>query len=166
VKRTKPPARKVPLKRSAVTLARKPMKAKRARSVAGRPQAAHLFHVTVAQERCVMCGDEHGHHEAHHAVEAQVLRRICRSQGLSDAEALAVVYDPAFGVALCGPGTRNRCHERHTNAVSRVPRSRLPERVFVAAYELGPEAEVALERAHPDVDDDGHTDQEEDAWTS
>lgn len=126
------------------------MKAARPRLVAGRADAAAAFHAAVVFEPCVMCGDEWDHHEAHHAVEAQVLRRICRTLGLSDAETLAVVYDPAFGVALCGPGTPNRCHERHTSAVARVPRHLLPERVFVAAHELHPEAEVALERAHPD----------------
>jgi hypothetical protein len=116
--------------------------------VAGKADAAAAFRESVLQEACIACG-AWGPRDAHHAVPAQELRRICRTLGLSDDEALAVVYAPAVGVALCSAGTTNRCHERHTVAFGRVPGHRIPERVYVFAADLGPAALAALEREHP-----------------
>lgn len=133
----------------------------RRRLVAGRADAAAAFRETVLQEPCLACG-AWGPRDAHHAVPAQELRRICRTLGLSDDEALAVVYAPAVGVALCSAGTPGRCHERHTNAFGRVPGHLLPERVYVFATDLGPAALAALEREHPGaraaLDPDHHHD--------
>jgi hypothetical protein len=127
------------------------LKRARKRAVPGTEAAAEAFYEAVLTDAvCVMCGADHGLFEAHHAVPKRHLRTICRSLGMSPVEALAVVYDPAFGVALCSEYGPERCHPRHTLGFRTVPRSRIPERVFVAAEELGVEAVVALEREHPD----------------
>ncbi len=140
MRRTEPPARKTQLKRTGGP------KPKRRRSREGIVDAAKAFRVTVCSEPCISCGATEDL-EAHHCVPAQVLRRICQSLRLEDAEALAIIYDPSIGVSLC-----SICHGGQTSKMNPIPRSLLPERVFVAASEIGREAECALEREHPDFD--------------
>jgi hypothetical protein len=152
LRRTTPLERRTPLTsrlaRETVLERRARLTPVRRRPVKGRADAAAAFRDQVLEEACIACGSA-GPRDAHHAVPAQELRRICRSLGLSDDEALAVVYAPAVGVALCSAGTTRRCHERHTNAVGRVAGHLLPERVYVFAADLGPAALAALEREHP-----------------
>jgi hypothetical protein len=140
MKRTEAPQRKTPLKRTGGP------KPKRRRSREGIVDAAKAFRVTVCSEPCIVCGATDDL-EAHHCVPAQALRRICQSLRLEDAEALAIIYDPGVGIALC-----NGCHGAHTSKMNPIPRSLLPERVFIAADEIGREAVIALEREHPDFD--------------
>lgn len=140
MKRSEPPARKAPLKRGPGP------KTKRRRSREGIVDAAKAFRLSVCSEPCIACGAEDDL-EAHHCVPARVLRDICKYRHYDDAEALAIIYDPAIGVSLC-----NSCHGGQTSKMDPVPRSLLPERVFVAADEIGREAVIALEREHPDFD--------------
>lgn len=131
MKRTRPPARKAALKRSA------PTKPHRTKEPPGKAEAARQFRIAV-------CGAVDSPLEAHHCVKAQTLRRIARSQGLEGPAMWAVVYDPRIAIALT-----HREHERHTNRVAIIPAELLPARVREAAAEYGPEALAALDREHP-----------------
>lgn len=73
--------------------------------------------------------------QVHHPIEKSVLR----ARGLYD-----YVWDPRNGVIVA-----TRVHERHTNAVERIPLDLLPARCREFSVELGPWAEVQLERTHP-----------------
>lgn len=119
----------------------------------GKAEAAAAFYAVVchAGARCLACGRGHdaGRLDAHHAVQAQTLRRIANTAGLEGAERWAVIYDPAIGVPLHGAFTRCAAHERHTSRTATIPRSALPASVIDAAEGLGPEAAAALEREHP-----------------
>lgn len=140
MKRSSPPARSVELKRGPGP------KPKRRRSRAGIVDAAKAFRVTVCSEPCIACGATEDL-EAHHCVPARTLREICKYRRYDDAEALAIIYDPAVGVSLCVS-----CHGGQTSKMAPIARSLIPERVFVAADEIGREAVAALEREHPDFD--------------
>lgn len=77
--------------------------------------------------------------QGHHVVRQQHLRAKAQELGIDPAKLL---WDPRSGMALC-----RRCHERHTNAVARVPRDLVPAAAedFVREYGL----EWRLERDYP-----------------
>ena len=79
---------------------------------------------------CAACGGRQ-RLQAHHVIPQQVLRRYAAEMRLSVAETQAILWDVRNGIALCV-----RCHERHTNAVVRFPRARLPKLVWAFAQEL------------------------------
>lgn len=132
MKRSGPPARKAWGHRGKGL-----SRAARRREEPGRAEAAAAFKVAVT-------GSLDSRMESHHAVPKQTLARIAGSLGLEGPAFWAVVYDPRVGIAL-----DPRVHEMHTTRVRVIPGDQLPERVFVAAAEYGPEAEIALEREHP-----------------
>lgn len=73
--------------------------------------------------KCAVCGHaRRAELQVHHTVEkaALTLRGI-------DA------WDPRWGLVVCCEPAPNRCHERHTLAVRRIPRSALrPENIAMA----------------------------------
>lgn len=144
------PKRRAPLARGAGPARSGRPRARPAPSVPGRAEAASRFRVEVlAAGRCVACGDA-GELEAHHALPARWIRDYCRYDlGLSDVEALRLVYAPEVGVPLCGETQPNRCHPRHTNHHTVVPGSSIPESVHAFVADLGPAAVEALRREHP-----------------
>lgn len=113
------------------------MKPHRAKKEPGKKEAARAFKLAV-------CGSLDSPLEAHHAVPAQVLKRIAKSKGLTGPAYWAVVYDHTIGVPL-----EHRTHERHTNRVAVIPGEQIPPRVWERAIVIGPEAVAALEREHP-----------------
>lgn len=76
--------------------------------------------------RCLVhddLGDCSGPLQAHHCLTQQQLRR----RGFADR-----LWTPENGMTIC-----ERAHARHTKAVERIERSRVPERCVVFAEDLG-----------------------------
>jgi hypothetical protein len=93
--------------------------------------------------RCVGCGRRQRREaglwawHVHHVLKQQTLvRRRVPSRYLRG---------PSLCVLLCWD-----CHGDQTSCMRRVPLGRLPERVHRACRELGPWAEDALRRYHPE----------------
>jgi hypothetical protein len=79
------------------------------------------------------------------------LRDVADSMRLSEAERTRLVWNERNGVALCVA-----CHARHTSGFRKVPRSKVPLKVWPFIQEvnrlLGTEqASVRFEREYPDV---------------
>lgn len=138
-----PLERKAPLKRT-------PLKVVRGAALvpADRQRIADLSETwwrTVTQtpkgawRACMGCGALGVRVEGHHTIKQQTIRREARSRKLDVATWL---WDPRNGIPLC-----ERCHEKHTLAVQRVPGYLLPIRVWEFARDLG--LEWALEKEHP-----------------
>jgi hypothetical protein len=90
-------------------------------------EAAGRFHREVTRgKRCARCGRTRLL-EAHHVVPKQTLK-----QEIDNERHVDVLYDPRNGLALCAI-----CHERHTNASDRVPRSLVPAAAWGFAAEHG-----------------------------
>lgn len=93
------------------------------------------FKRAVLHDPCAACGDPAGWPrpwDAHHVIAAQTLRQHHPDH----------LYDPRNALSLC-----RRCHDMHTSAARRIPRSRLrPENEEFAA-ELG--LTHLLERYYP-----------------
>ena len=71
---------------------------------------------------------------AHHCIKSQSLKR----------HSISPTADPRAGVVL-----HTRAHEAHTTRAKTIPYEALPLYVVEYAAELGPWAELALEREHP-----------------
>ena len=68
--------------------------------------------------RCAVCGYEGPHLEAHHVIEQGRLRRAYAEEIHDE-----LLWNPDNGLLLCAEPAPNRCHNRHTLAVKRIPRS-------------------------------------------
>lgn len=99
--------------------------------------------------RCLKCGGKR-RLQAHHAVPQQAVKSFAKTLRLSVEETQRILWDGRNGVPVC-----ERCHERHTLAVERIPRVRLPLAAFAFARTLdgmtpGRESMmVRLEREYP-----------------
>lgn len=132
MKRTRPPARKAPMRRT-------PMKPHRKREEPGKKAAVENWRIT-------LLGAVNSPLHGHHCVPKQTLKRIAKSRGLTGAAYWALVYDPLIGIPLD--------HQRHWNheyggPQHRIPGEEIPPRVWERAIAIGPEAVAALEREHP-----------------
>jgi hypothetical protein len=114
-----------------------------------RRQALAFERAVKAAGRCAACGrrarSRRAELDAHHVVPKEILKRVERERRLAPG---TLVWDPANGIALCSEQTEERCHARHTLAVRRVPRSRLPNRALRFAAKLG--LSHVIERHYPD----------------
>lgn len=89
---------------------------------------ARAWWLKVAKNKsCVVCGSRK-RVQAHHVVPAQKIKQVASARLL---EPLSLLYDVRNGVALCG-----LCHDNHTTAKERVPRSKLPVAALAFASEL------------------------------
>ncbi len=94
----------------------------------------------ICQAGCAVCGETDGTKlQAHHVIQQQRLRREAKSRGL-DLDRL--LWDDRVGLCLCEP-----CHNAHTSAMKRVPRSALRPENWEFARELG--LEHWLEHDYP-----------------
>lgn len=89
---------------------------------------------------CVACPRKHAQPavQAHHVVPRHA---ILTAPHLSVEERRALAYDARNGLPVCV-----RCHERHTSAVERILRARLPASVIEWACEHG--FEHVIERSY------------------
>lgn len=115
------------------------------------PEAARLWYLGVCHRRavCAVCGASGARLEAHHVIDASWLRKVAKSHRLSHAETVRLVYCEDNGLALCSP-----CHARHESGHAKVPRAKLPVKVWGFAERVnaitGTEAAlVRLEREYP-----------------
>lgn len=94
---------------------------------------AHRFWLAVCPKGvvCVNCRRTHRRMEAHHVIRQQEIIRICAALRLSADWTQVILWDPDMGVPVCDP-----CHDDHTAGAKRIPRSRLPQRVLIAARAL------------------------------
>lgn len=103
-----------------------------------RHRAAAFERAVKAPKRCGACGHVATHPrmelDAHHVIPKSLLKRVERERGLAPG---VLVWDPANGMPLCSERTPNRCHDRHTLAVARVPRDRVPAAALRFAARLG-----------------------------
>jgi hypothetical protein len=91
------------------------------------------------QRVCAAC-DSAGTFQPHHVVYEQELvrRRLPR-------------YDTRNALRLCGPGAKNRCHERHHGPNYKIPTAKLTDsNVIYAFMVLGPYAADWLRRYYDD----------------
>lgn len=79
-------------------------------------------------DRCLITG--RGAQQAHHIVEARVLRRELQAI-VEHKELRRILTDPRNGLPLT-----TRAHDLHTNWVKRIPKAALPESVFEFTEEL------------------------------
>jgi len=108
------------VRRSASLTRKAPLRRTRRRLTTARREQATRFHRSIHGKRCVSCGAPAT--EAHHAIEAQYLRRHYPLH----------VYDTRNAVPVCG-----RCHANHTAATRRLPRACLPVEAETFAAALG-----------------------------
>lgn len=99
--------------------------------------AGRFYREVTRGKRCARCGRS-ARLEAHHVVPKQTLKREIDNERHVD-----VLYDPRNGVALCAI-----CHERHTNASDRLPRSLVPAAAWGFAAEYG--FEWIIESQYPE----------------
>lgn len=109
-----------------------------------------------APKRCACCGRVARHPridlDAHHVTPKETLKRLERERRLPPG---SLVWDPANGMPLCSDAREQRCHARHTLAVKRVPRSRVPAPALRFAEGLG--LTHIIERHYPDNSPVGET---------
>ena len=79
------------------------------------------------EHRCAVCGYEGLYLQAHHVIEQKRIRKLGPE----------VLWDSRNGLALCFDPAPNRCHERHTLAVRRIPLRCLRSENFEFADEHG-----------------------------
>lgn len=94
---------------------------------------------TLYGNRCVVCGERAV--QGHHAVERSV---ILSARHLTQTEREALAYDARNGVPVC-----LRDHERHTNAVARIPFACLPPAVVEWALAHGFRGRIMDRRIYP-----------------
>ena len=87
--------------------------------------------------RCAVCGYEGVFLQAHHVIEQKRIRKLGPE----------VLWDSRNGLAVCCEPAPNRCHERHTLAVKRIPREALRPENLAFAEEHG--FEWAIDRFYP-----------------
>lgn len=180
MKRSGPPKRKTELrqgskglKRSALgrgdkTLERKsqlrtfsPLSAAKPPKATPLEEAARAAFFAALRPVCESCGhrpyewERKYELEVHHVVRQQVLRRMARDATL---DPVLVVWDPRWAMTLCVEPAPERCHQRHTLRVRRVPGTLVPPQAWIAAEELDDALEAAgrprtaileLRREHP-----------------
>lgn len=73
--------------------------------------------------RCAVCHYDGPHLQVHHVIEAERLKREFSDEGDGGWKLDELLYDPSNGLLLCSEPAPNRCHDRHTLAIRRVPRS-------------------------------------------
>lgn len=100
------------------------LKRSRRRLTSEQRDAAAVFKASVQGRPCVVCGRSWPEMDAHHAIEASVLRD----------RHPAFVYDERNACPICP--RFEPCHGDHTSRMRPIPRASLPESVEVFAAEL------------------------------
>lgn len=114
LKRTAMKPRSTPLARGTSELKRSPLVSRpKPRVATNVSDAPKLFWEAVCTGKpCAVCGVTQGKREAHHVTEAKLLKKL----GLHD-----LLWAPENGMPLC-----TVCHQRHTNAMRRIPMAKVP----------------------------------------
>lgn len=99
----------------------------------------------LAQGCCQSCGYTGAFVDAHHALAKSLLKALLLRKGQPCP--LEVVWDPRNAMLLCSEPAPNRCHERHTLAMRRVPRLALRDEHWEFAREHG--LDWVLETEYP-----------------
>lgn len=79
---------------------------------------------------CLVC-DTRRSLQGHHALPKQQIEQFCSAARLEDGHRNRLLWDERNGISLCVAD-----HERHTKAFRRVPRGKLPGRVWEFAADL------------------------------
>jgi hypothetical protein len=157
MKRSAALTRHTPMKRVGQAPRTKPLKRspRRRLSPAERALAARWFAIVSEPGRCAVCGatendrGEDGRRklivlQGHHVIPQQVMRQLEQRLHLDEG---CLVWAPEIGMLVCTGPDSNRCHDRHTLAVKRIPRSCVPADALLVASALN--LDRLIERQYP-----------------